>query len=129
MVIGFPKLQGAPAAPRAIFSGRYHLLSIRIDPDFDQPAVLKDYAARFEANENHWSFATGTAEQINSVAGLFGLFHEPENGLISHDLRTALIGPDGRLVQLWKSNVWTPYEIQRRVETALNSGKNFADVR
>jgi hypothetical protein len=24
-----------------------------------------------------------------------------------------LIGPDGRLVHLWKSNVWTPYEVER----------------
>ena len=42
-----------------------------------------------------WSFATGNAEQISFVAGLMGLYYAPENGLISHDFRTALIGPDG----------------------------------
>ena len=55
-----------------------------------------------------------------------GLYHEPENGLISHDLRTALISPDGRLVHLWKSNVWTPYEVQRRVRETLTGERDIA---
>jgi protein SCO1/2 len=88
--------------------------------------VLKEYAARFRADEKHWTFATGTEEQINSVAALMGLFHEPESGLISHDLRTGLISPDGRLVHLWKSNVWTPYEVQRMVRETLSGAKDVA---
>ena len=105
--------------------GRYHLLSISMDPQFDRPAVLKEYAARFQADEKHWSFGTGTEDQINSVTALFGLFHEPENGLISHDLRTALISPEGRLVHLWKSNVWTPYEVQRMLEASLKGDRDL----
>jgi protein SCO1/2 len=103
------------------FAGRFHLLSISIDPAFDRPPVLKEYASRFGADARHWSFACGDEEQTRLVAGMMGLFHEPENGLITHDLRTALIGPDGRLVQLWKSNVWTPYEVERRVRETLGS--------
>lgn len=101
--------------------GRYHLLSLSIDPRFDRPEVLKEYASRYGAEEGSWTFATGTEEQINSVAGLFGLFREQEGGLINHDLRTALIGPDGRLVHLWKSNVWTPYEVQRSIQELLGN--------
>ncbi len=101
------------------FPGKYHLLSISMDPDFDRPEVLKEYAARYEANEKDWSFATGNADQISFVAGLTGLYYARENGLIAHDFRTALIGPDGRLVHLWKSNVWTPYEVQRMVRETL----------
>jgi len=55
-----------------------------------------------------------------------GLYYAKENGLISHDLRTALIGPDGRLVQLWKSNVWTPYEVQRRVRETVSGTRDIA---
>jgi protein SCO1/2 len=106
--------------------GKYRLLSISMDPDFDRPEVLKDYAARYGADEKDWSFATGNADQISFVAGLLGLYYARENGLISHDFRTALIGPDGRLVQLWKSNVWTPYEVQRRVRETLAPSKVVA---
>lgn len=106
------------------FPGRYHLLSITMDSEFDRPAVLKDYAMRYDADERFWIFATGSEEQINTVAGLLGLYFVRENGLISHDLRTALIGPNGKLLHIWKSNVWTPYEVQRMVGEALTGPKD-----
>lgn len=111
------------------FPDRYHLLSVSIDPQFDTPEVLKRYAAQYEADERHWSFTTGTEEQINFVTKLVALFHEPENGFISHDLRTALIGPDGRLVHVWKGNAWTPYEVQRLVSESLAGEKDYATAR
>jgi protein SCO1/2 len=58
---------------------------------------------------------------VDFVTGLFGLVREPDNGYINHDLRTALIGPDGKLVHVWRSNVWTPYEVQRMVQETLQS--------
>ena len=101
------------------FPGKCHLLSVTIDPKFDRPEVLKGYAALYGADSHSWSFATGTEEQINEVASAFGLVHEPEGGMISHNLRTALISPDGHLVHLWKSNVWTPYEVHRMIEESV----------
>ena len=55
-----------------------------------------------------------------------GLYYTKENGLISYDLRTGLIGPDGRLVHVWKSNVWTPYEVQRTVRETLTGSEHVA---
>ena len=102
--------------------GKFHLLSVSIDPEFDRPEILKQYSTRYTENESSWSYGTGTAEETDKVGSVFGLIQEREGGLINHDLRTALIGPDGRLVHLWKSNAWTPYEVQRRVEE-LFAGK------
>jgi len=101
------------------FAGRFQLLSVSIDPEFDQPEILKSYGLRYGADTQYWTFATGTTAQIDAVADLMGLTHEPENGFIAHDLRTALISPEGKLVHLWKSNVWTPYEIERQVRETL----------
>jgi protein SCO1/2 len=98
--------------------GKYELLSVTIDPKFDTPEVLKGYAALYHADSRSWNFATGTEDQINEIASSFGLVHEAEGGMIAHNLRTALIGPDGRLIQLWKSNVWTPYEVHRMIQDA-----------
>ncbi len=56
---------------------------------------------------------------MDYVAGLFGLLYKPEGGVITHDLRTALISPEGRLVHIWRSNVWTPFEVQRRVRETM----------
>jgi len=110
---------------RKEFAGRFQLLSVSMDPEFDTPSVLKEYASRYDANLKDWTFATGDAGQIETVARLMGLYYVKENGLISHDLRTALIGPDGRLVHLWKSNVWTPYEVDRVVRETLARDKGM----
>ena len=90
------------------FPGKAHLLSISIDPEFDTPEVLKNYAARYNSDEQHWTFATGTREEIEFTGALFGLIQEPAGGLINHDLRTALIGPDGRLVHAGKATSGRP---------------------
>ena len=99
--------------------GKFQLLSISIDPDFDRPEILKAYAARYTQNSENWTFATGPQEEIDTVTSLFGLTRKAEGGLIAHNLATALIAPDGRLVHIWKSNVWTPYEVQRRIHETL----------
>jgi protein SCO1/2 len=108
------------------FPGQFHLLSLSLDPEFDRPEVLKDYAARYQADPKDWSFVVADPDSLNLVAGLMGLYFEKQNGLISHDLRTALIGPDGRLVRLWKSNVWTAYEVQRSVRETLTGRPDVA---
>jgi len=108
------------------FPGKFRLLSITMDPEFDRPEVLTDYGSLFGADKENWIFGTGSADQIGFVADLMGLYYQQENGLISHDLRTALIAPDGRLVRVWKSNVWTPYEMQREVGEALGASKVVA---
>ncbi len=103
------------------FPDKVQLLSISFDPQFDTPETLSRYAALFQHQEDkNWLFATGTPAQVDHVTGLFGLIREPANGFINHDLRTALIGPDGKLVHVWRSNVWTPYEVQRRVGELFN---------
>ncbi len=101
------------------FPGKAHLLSVTLDPDFDTPQVLKNYAAASQADLAMWTFATGTREQMDFVTELFGVYRETANGLINHDLRTALISPEGKLVHVWRSNVWTPFEIQRMLRETL----------
>lgn len=105
---------------------KYQLISVTMDPAFDTPEVLKDYASRYDADPKDWRFGTGTPEQIGQIATAMGLHYQWENGLINHDLRTALIGPDGRLVHLWKSNVWTPYEVERMTTEVMANAEALA---
>jgi len=74
------------------------LLSITIDPEWDTPAVLAEYAQRWQSDGRRWRFLTGPPDQIRNVAGMFGLIYWPEDGSITHTVATALISPDGHLV-------------------------------
>jgi len=94
-----------------------HLLSITIDPEYDTPKVLRSYgAAHTERYENetfeHWDFATGTKDQIKGVAQFFGLRYYQGSDQIVHGLRTVIVGPDGKVVKVYRDNQWKPEEVE-----------------
>ncbi len=51
-----------PAGPEALLT-----VSISVDPSYDTPAVLQDYALRHDASGPQWIFLTGPAETIRSL--------------------------------------------------------------
>jgi protein SCO1 len=90
-----------------------HLLTVSFDTEFDTPAVLQNYAKRYRdpVKYQSWEFATGSPEEIKNITGYFGLSYWKESGQIAHNLVTALIGPDGKLLRLYKGKEWTPKEV------------------
>ena len=90
------------------------LLTVTLDPAFDRPAILKAHARRREADPAVWTFLTGEPVEVNTFASQFGLYveHNPEDAInITHNLRTAVIDPEGRLVKAHSGNSWTPAEL------------------
>jgi protein SCO1/2 len=101
-----------------------HLLSISIDPEFDKPAVLRAYGLDVVGNPHpfdHWEFTSGTPDQIRKVAGWFGLKYWTEGGQIVHALVTALIGPDGKVVKIYRGNDWQPADVLADLRALLRS--------
>jgi protein SCO1/2 len=97
-----------------------HLLTITFDPDYDTPKVMRSYGASHtgrytDETFKHWEFATGTKDEVKGVAQFFGLryYLDPDSGSeeVIHSLRTAVIGPDGKLFKLYRGNEWKPAEI------------------
>jgi protein SCO1/2 len=90
-----------------------HLLTISFDTDYDTPAILRDYAARYmhPVDFDQWEFATGSPEEIRKITGYFGLVYSKESGQITHSLVTALIGAGGKLERLYMGNQWTPGQV------------------
>lgn len=109
-----------------------HLLTISFDPDYDTPKVLRSYGASHTGRYSdetfqHWEFATGTKDEVKGVAQFFGLryFHDTESSdeQVIHSLRTAVIGPDGKVVKLYRGNEWKPEEIVRDLQTLTANAK------
>lgn len=94
------------------------LLSITLDPSYDTPEVLSKYAEYQKADPPIWTFATGDPVEIEKITGAFSVYVQPEGGTISHGLATALIGPDGRVVKIWRGNGWTPTEVLEQIRSA-----------
>ena len=90
------------------------LVTVTLDPAFDTPAVLKPYAARLGADPKIWSFLTGDPAEVNTFGSQLGIYveHNPQSAIdITHNLRTVVIDPDGRLVKVHNGNSWTPAEL------------------
>jgi protein SCO1/2 len=74
----------------------YWLLSITTDPERDNAAALQEYAARFKADLNHWSFLTGSRTELANVWKAFGVnVTKTEAGQIFHSALTTLIDRQG----------------------------------
>lgn len=101
-----------------------HLLSVSFDPAYDTPKVLRSYGAAHtgkysDENFAHWEFASGSADEVKGIAQFFGLRYtkDSETGQdqIVHSLRTALIGPDGKVVKAYRGNEWKPDEVLKDI--------------
>lgn len=101
-----------------------HLLSISIDPEFDTPKVLRSYGAahteRYQDEDfSHWEFATGTKDQVKGLAQFFGLRYFQDSDQIVHGLRTVIIGPDDKVVKVYRGNEWKPDEVVQEMQRAM----------
>lgn len=114
----FAEIQTAAEAEAAL-RGRVHLLSVSFDPDVDTPQVLRAHAARVGAHPG-WLFATAPAAVVDEFAAAFGVIVIREtDGTITHNLRTAVIGPDGRLATAYSGSEWTPAQVLDDVRRVL----------
>ncbi|MFM8221735.1 MAG: SCO family protein, partial [Planctomycetaceae bacterium] len=80
---------------------RVRLVSISVDPEFDTPAVLADYARGYRADEESWKFLTGEREAIWKLSKegfkLPVLDSPDDGGPITHSPRFVLVDPLGRV--------------------------------
>jgi protein SCO1/2 len=103
---------------------KVHLVTISFDPAYDTPAVLKKHARELNADLNRWTFLTGDPEAVEKFGGRFGVFvtratNDPRD--ITHNLRTAVVGPDGRIIKIYTGNEWTPEEILNDLKPVANA--------
>jgi protein SCO1/2 len=92
------------------------LFSVTLDPNYDTPKVLSDYAAFHHADPGIWTFATGDEKDIDSLTRAFSVYRQTEGGTLLHGLATALINRDGRIERIWRGNAWTPAEVTQAVQ-------------
>jgi protein SCO1/2 len=99
---------------------RARLLSVSFDPEHDTPAVLAAHAARVSADPAYWTMLTGEREEVDRFASSLGVAvvrkaGDPE---IVHNLRTAVIDSQGRLITILSGNEWQPSELLAHLRNA-----------
>jgi protein SCO1/2 len=109
MVRRFQQVQRAITSDPALANAR--LLAVTLDPAFDTPPVLDAYAKAMQADPARWQFVTGEPSEIARLTRAFAIHVERNGVLLDHTLATAVIGPDGRVIEIWRGNGWKPAAI------------------
>lgn len=104
------KMTNAPA--------QWHLFSISFDTKVDAPPRLLAYAEGAHYDPAHWSFLTGSPEEIAELADQVGETYSIQPGNITHNLRTVVVDGRGRIQKIFQGNYWTPDELTRAIEAA-----------
>ncbi len=90
------------------------LVSMTMDPEYDTPGVLKQHAARLKADPSVWTFLTGEPKAASEFWLPFAIYTERDLGTganLTHNLRTAVIDAEGRLMNIHSGNDWTPADL------------------
>jgi protein SCO1 len=111
-----------PGAPT-----NWQFLSISFDPEIDQPAVLSSYANYFrEGNPDRWLFASVSNHTLADLAPKLDLMVVHDEVGISHNLRTVVLDPQGRIFRQFDGNEWIPQKLADAMLTAARQQANSA---
>jgi protein SCO1/2 len=110
----------------ANMKGKVSLLSISFDPANDTPEKLKAYGTGYLGKDAKpdftiWQLAVGPDAEVRKIADFFGLRYEVDANdktQINHSLRTAVIGPDGKVIKIYTGNDWTIAQLLKDFEAA-----------
>ena len=108
---------------------RVRLLSISFDPENDTPEKLRQYGAGYLGNQNPpdfsiWQLAVGSDAEVKKIADFLGLDYTVDQSnktQIIHNLRTAVISPDGKVTKIFAGNEWTPKQLIDELRSASES--------
>ncbi len=91
------------------------LVSITLDPTYDTPGVLKDYAAARGIDTSNFSFLTGPESAIKDLLAQFGVIAEFDGGILKHTLTTLLIDESGRIIHRADGSAWEPADFVEKM--------------
>ncbi len=95
------------------------LVSVTLDPEFDTSDVLHAHATALDADPDLWHFVTGDRDEVLGFAKRFGVVTEVGTAdSLLHNLRTAVIDPEGRFVTAYSGNMWTLAELVADLKAA-----------
>ena len=92
------------------------LISITLDPAYDTPGVLKEFAAQRGIDTSNFSFLTGPENAIRDLLTQFGVIAQFKGDILQHTLTTLLIDPEGKITHRADGSVWDPQDFVAKMK-------------
>lgn len=100
------RMMALQAAARKAGVADVEFISISLDPEYDTPGVLKEYAAARGIDTTNFTFLTGPDAAVRQLLAQMGILREFEGGTIKHTLATILLNPQGRIIHRVDGSAW-----------------------
>lgn len=110
------KMMGAQQLAREAGVPNIEFVSITLDPAYDSPAVLKDYAVTRGIDTANFSFLTGPDSAIKDLLTQFGVIAQFKGDLLTHTLTTLLIDENGRIIHRADGSAWEPSDFVAKMK-------------
>lgn len=82
-----------------------HFVSFSVDPDYDTPEVLAEYAEDYGADLSNWTFLTGydfeTIQELSIKTFQSSLMEPMGDDQVLHGTRFYLVNPEGEVVKFY----------------------------
>jgi|SRR5208283_2508826 len=109
------KMMAAQRLARESGVGSVEFVSITLDPAYDTPGVLREYADQRGIDTANFSFLTGPEAAIKDLLTQFGVIAEFKGDILDHTLATLLIDEKGRIAWRADGSAWEPREFVERM--------------
>jgi protein SCO1/2 len=103
----------------------FALAEITLDPPYDSPAVLRDYASFYGAKAGSWALLTGTGSTIERLLDEFRISSmrlSTDNFL--HDDKLFIVSPAGRVASMVETASWDPGEVLAQARSVAGLASN-----
>jgi protein SCO1/2 len=106
-----PALAARLQALQPRIAGKARIVAITIDPEVDQPHVLRRYANTVAADPDTWVFGRLEPEWLQRAALLSGIAVTQRSGRISHNVRVLLLDKTGTVLARYDDADWPMGEV------------------
>jgi protein SCO1/2 len=103
-------------------ANKIRLISLSFDPEHDTPDLLRKHAQVRGATPPLWSYAVASHAELAKIGASLGLFYQPGDTEIAHNLCTAIIDSEGKLARLeigTERNKWSSADLQKTIYALL----------
>jgi protein SCO1/2 len=97
------------AMQRQLDATHFHLVEITLDPLYDSPYVLAQYARQYQANPAQWSIVTGQPHEIQHLLDRFGISSlRVSDANFIHNDKVFVVGQNGKVAQIVQTVGFAP---------------------
>ena len=115
-------------AHASLGDGPFRFVEVTIDPNYDTPRVIADYAGKHGIEAPGRLVLTGTPGAVTDFERRMGVSSiETGSGEILHNDRLVLVAKDGTVADIIEGSSWTPADIAAQMQNAAGLRSSWLD--